>query len=72
LAQAKLFIKFLGEDTTLILDSSKSKQFVRTLKMMNESNQNLVKIDGIEKIWPTEEINQTLQIIYKTSETYIF
>jgi len=39
--------------------------------MMEDSNRNLVKIDGIEKIWPTEEINETLQEIYKTSEVFV-
>ena len=64
-------IKWLGNDKTLILDSNKSRQFVKALVMMNDKRMN-VRIDNIENIWPTKPIHDALNEQYDKSEITIF
>lgn len=71
LLKAKLLIKFLGNDKTLILDSNKSRQYVKALVMMNDTTTN-VRIDNIENIWPTKPIHDALNEQYSKSEITIF
>lgn len=71
LLKAKLIIKFLGNDKTLILDSDKSRQYVKALVMMNDTTTN-VRIDNIENIWPTKPIHDALNEQYCNSEITIF
>ncbi len=70
LHKAKLFIQFLGHDKTIVLDSLKSSDFVKALVLMNDES-TLVKIDGIEQIWPTKQIDDSLKEQYKMTEVVI-
>jgi len=47
LHKAKLFMQFLGPDKTIILDSMKSRDFVKALVLTNDKKC-CVKLDGIE------------------------